>query len=508
MIGEALGYDYGVPGTREWGSGGFIQQSEAEKAAAAQGQFQPAQGQAMLPDIGKEIAQIEGMTDQYYDTYGKLKSYVEQMNALGIDVTKPDITKPGGGDEFKVFKMLEAGLLSTSNKLAQEKELRKQRQPLFDKGMIRTAPDFDERTQLMLENPNAVYTTELDPGVKDAMDILKENPETAADVANQEKYYKSIIGELTTLRDNAPNEAEKARMQYQIDQLHRSYRKDKIFAPKSPGRTTATDVKLQGALAAAERFVSHKYGATGFTDTSIDKDGNVTLINNAYNDWAFTPGAATERKTSRRVSQPRTIQDFVRKGDKTYVRFKPIPIIKNGQEVDQYIFKDVELTDENTETTFTTLINENKDRIGFTQADADAALKEAGYIKEKGFWDKDKMLKGRQLTKVDTKEYQKVVNNALDQIKALKVGKSITLNGKLNTIQIDFVDDISNAITPWGKEPGYIITVNGTKRGSLAEFTDLKQMLIEEGYLQELIDNKSIPDPEQVEQSSDEELDW
>jgi hypothetical protein len=83
--------------------------------APQQGGYQPT-----LPLQGQPqaLADVEGLTSQYYDVYGKLQSLAQGMQKdYGLDVTKPDFTQPGGGLPFQTYQKLSGMMMTVSNKL-------------------------------------------------------------------------------------------------------------------------------------------------------------------------------------------------------------------------------------------------------------------------------------------------------------------------------------------------------------------------------------------------------
>lgn len=63
------------------------------------------------------LADVEGVTNAYYDTFGKLKGYAEAMAKKGIDVTQPDLSQPGGGVAFQTFQRLSGAQMTIANQL-------------------------------------------------------------------------------------------------------------------------------------------------------------------------------------------------------------------------------------------------------------------------------------------------------------------------------------------------------------------------------------------------------
>lgn len=91
------------------------------------GPYQPA---VPLPGANGALAEVEGLTDAYYDTWGKLQGLTQSMHKdYGIDVTKPDLSQPGGGAPFKSYQKLQGMMMATANKLGNRLKEQQQAAP-------------------------------------------------------------------------------------------------------------------------------------------------------------------------------------------------------------------------------------------------------------------------------------------------------------------------------------------------------------------------------------------
>ena len=440
-IAEAGSLSYRIP----QGNQAFIQpQAPVEPIAQAQ-------GQAMLPPLNEDLAQIQGLTERYYDNYGQLKSYVEGMNAKGIDVTKPHYGDPAKMELFNTYKMLEANLITTSQQLKNEQKIRTQMAPQLMADKIRYAEGFDPRTQLIgTQNPEDVYySTELEPGVAQAMKTLSENPMTAGDRQRQIEYFNQTNDELQARIDAAQNPVEKQRLQYQKDQLTKAYQATKLFAPPNPFSSAALGqrTKQEAAESFYRQVTNKKAGVFENPEYEVDKDFNVIVKDKGLIDVSLGSNSYTIK--GRKVTYPKVIDYLYKKDGKTYAKFQqPDKLLASGKIAqDTFIdpskpdlIKDEEITSNGVDLV-RTIVENNQDKIGFTHADVLTALQDKKLLDPKTRYSKDEEVIDKENV-INTPDSQIVKQEAtriqedLKKKGVPKGGYKINLpNGQVLTIQ-------------------------------------------------------------------------
>jgi len=94
-------------------------------------QPQPVQGaqtqqQQGAPNIGSPatgLQNIEGMTDAYYQKWGDLQSFAQEMNSFGIDVTKPDWRSKEAMEAHRVYTKAMADLQYQGNRMQEGQKM-------------------------------------------------------------------------------------------------------------------------------------------------------------------------------------------------------------------------------------------------------------------------------------------------------------------------------------------------------------------------------------------------
>jgi len=128
------------------------------------------QGPAAMGQPQDNLAEVEGMTGDYYNTFAKLKSYTEGLwKDFGVDAAKPDYSQPGGGTAFKTFQKLQANLMHTSNKLGN-----------YLKEQNQMRPAIAAHETVALDNPNGDPTQPLYVSTKNSPELT--HAATVADV--------------------------------------------------------------------------------------------------------------------------------------------------------------------------------------------------------------------------------------------------------------------------------------------------------------------------------------
>lgn len=278
MVGNSLGLNYEIPQVQ---GGGLLQPSQAE--IAAQQPFQQANNVPMLPDINQDMAYKEGINDHLFNSYATLKRFAEDMNAKGIDVTKPDYSMPGGGDLYKTYKKLEADIYMTVDDLKRESDYEKEYRPKMFEDKIGMVQGVDPNTQFLSQmNPQDVfYNKNLFPEVEFANKQLAESLYTPQDVKRFNETYlygpNSTMSKLKASLDN-PNitPAQKAQIQFNIDALGKAAQQTKLYSPDTAdGKNKRVD---DSVVEEFTRFTNALYGTSGTNEKKLI-DGKPISIN-------------------------------------------------------------------------------------------------------------------------------------------------------------------------------------------------------------------------------------
>lgn len=452
-ISDATSLTYQVP-QGGLGGPGFIQPPTPPQA------FAPASGQAMLPPQNEDLAIVEGLTNRYYDTYGKLKSFVESHNSMGVDVTKPSYGDPSKQELYNTYKMMEANVMTTAAQLKQQQKTLATLRPLEAQGKYRFAEGVEPDQELITGmSPNEIgFSTDLEQGVEKSMEILSENPMTESDRRNQEKYFNEVSSELDKRILNATSPGEKQRLKYEKDQLTKAYKATKLFAPPNP--YSSAFLGQQTKFDAAESFyrqVTNK-GAGVFENPEyeIDKDFNVVAKDSSLMDMQLGKGDYTIK--GKRTSYPKVVDHLYRKDGKTFIRFQqPSRLLSSGRIAQDTaidltkpdIIKDEELTSNGVDFVRTILEN-NPNKLGFSHADVLTALQNKGLLDKQTRYSKD--------DKVIQKE--SVVNapdNTVVKQKATELQETLKKKGTPLTLQLPN-GQVATIDSGWN---GYYIEIDG-----------------------------------------------
>lgn len=192
------------------------------------------------PDDEK-IANVEGLTSDYYNAYSKLKSFATNMwQDYGVDVTKPDLTQPGGGQLHQAWLNMEANLRMVSQDLVQQRKWQEEAMTKQMAGEGTLTAGFNPTKQLFSESDQAGFTSnKLMPDVTKALDyantIFSEpgNARTgrsrAAAVAEIDRVRKIYEQKINDDPYNAQY------WQQQVDALRNPVWEPKQFAPRDGG---------------------------------------------------------------------------------------------------------------------------------------------------------------------------------------------------------------------------------------------------------------------------------
>lgn len=279
----------------------------------------------LLPNQGdgSPLAEVEGLTDAYYNTFGKLRSFAQSMwKDKGIDVTAPDIDQPGGGTPFKTYQLLEAQLMRTANHLSNRQKETVQMRPY-------------EATGQVVQRDGQYETQALRPEVEDA---LKKIDGPFYNKAEADRAKERIVGPLLAkLEEEWASGHQDPMLAHNIQTLrgagttYSTYPGLYTFQP----REDATDkARLKAAAGATrevgvlKRFTALKNGFWEPGSYQVRKDaatGNPELENRSHEGETF---GATVINNSAGVPQniKRIVDAWVRKPDKSvWVTFKPDP---------------------------------------------------------------------------------------------------------------------------------------------------------------------------------------
>ena len=433
-IASASGLNYQLPQGGITGKGFIQPQAPVEPV-------EPAQGQTSLPPPNEDLAQVQGLTDKYYDTYGKLKSYVEGMNAQGIDVTKPDYGDPAAMEAFKLYKMLEANVMTTANQLKQQQKMITTLRPLEAQGKYRFAEGVNPNEQLITGmQPNQIgYSTDLEPGVEQAMKTLSENPLTLQDRTNQIEYFNKTKQELETRRDLAKNPAEKEYMQHQINQLTKAYQATKLFAPPNPYSAASLGFKAKvegaGELLKQSTRVLRGVGYDGQTVVNGRAANTSDQIAGLYLSPIPTIGKKTKKSG---MLKRRVLYTYQLADGRIFAKFAPTELVdNNGQPIEegQISVPDEELSNREPSEFIKELGNNNKDYVG-KYSDFLNVAQAGGYV-DKGVANEPVLMKGMTKTELPL-ELERKIEGIKSKIKA--VGKKgsgpVTLQVGGSTLKI------------------------------------------------------------------------
>jgi hypothetical protein len=249
-----------------------------------------------------EIANVDGLTSNYYNAYSRLKDFTTTMwQDYGLDVTKPDLTQEGGGQFYQAYLNMDANLRMTAQDL---KVQRKRMDEAFTSGMKgESTTTIDPTKQLFTESAEPVVSTNLNPEVEKAMDMAKTVYGTQAEA--EAAWENQIFPLKQKLLDQARIDSRNALFyQRQIDALVKPTWNKQQFAPNRPGGSGGGGKKTQtefdytlheirqggrpgqpGAVETANGFQPamiiksetsspEKYGAENITDPK----GNVTSV--------------------------------------------------------------------------------------------------------------------------------------------------------------------------------------------------------------------------------------
>lgn len=163
---------------------------------------EPVQAQQDIFDLplSQELANVRGLTENYYNSYGRIKDFVNHAwKQYGVDVTKPNFSQQGGGDLYKAYQNMEAELMMTASDLKQHKKQEEERAKLYQEGKFQYAPGYDPMSPESVNmNPQQRgYSTELLPHVDEAINRLSVMYSTEGKATEAtEKYRKNAENQI------------------------------------------------------------------------------------------------------------------------------------------------------------------------------------------------------------------------------------------------------------------------------------------------------------------------
>lgn len=168
----------------------------------------------------KDLAYVQGLTSNYYNSYGRLKDFTNEVwSKYGIDVTKPNLGEVGGGQLHKAYKNMEAELMMASNDLAQQREFEKKMSELEAQGQVLRRSNYDPNSQLAGREQEAPYmSTQLLPEVEDALTLLDRQYTSKEEAARATKLIDPLRSKLQNLIKTDSRNA--GFYQRQLDALH------------------------------------------------------------------------------------------------------------------------------------------------------------------------------------------------------------------------------------------------------------------------------------------------
>lgn len=273
-----------------------------------------------VPEAVDGLAQVEGLTDKYIDTRGKIEAYaLDMQKRYGIDVTQPDYTQPGGGLPHKTFRNLATDLLVIANDLKQRRETEKTILPQLLAGNVRGVEGYD------LTAPNAqnqFYSTKLLDEVEQANQILRTAVYTEADQKRfKEQVADPLIARLTQqMNAEGTTPAQKEFLRMNINALVQTPRTTPYAAFQNTGSKTN---KLPFEVDFAKKVTNVARGKWGNDFLpSTDENGDPILINKSFSGkragtHTYTDGRGNEKTI------PQYVDSFIKKpGGEIILTFK------------------------------------------------------------------------------------------------------------------------------------------------------------------------------------------
>jgi len=455
-IGNVQGLDYALPQQRYIGQ----QASGAAPAGVAP--------QIGLPDLNDDYANVQGITDEFINTVGQLKSYTHDMaKKYKIDVTEPDYAQPGGGQPYRTFQELSAKAILTGKDLKKRMTDNTAIQTGYLKGEVLPQGDY-ENAPLDASIQERATPLNILEDVRLAAQALSRPYDTkaGADRANL-TIRDPLKAKYTQLIKDDPDNA--AFYQRQIDSIPTANWEPPQFNPN----TGDGPKKNNGAILIKEiTNIAQGRWKPGDYTKSTDENGDPVFINKArngrqYGEFPITTGVGPQ-KQERKVK--RILDHWEKKSDgSVWAVFQQT---EKGHEIPPQRVDN---------------INSGSVAEGFFSnvTSYGRALEEAqveGWVDEAGFVDYDKV-PSEDYTTPDIAEDKKKTDTAKTEIR-----KSLTTATKDKPLVLQ-VGDKKIEIKPnsWGK--GHYIEVNGVELDENLSEKDLFKYLKEEGYFDQVVNS-------------------
>lgn len=277
-----------------------------------------------LPALTDNYANVQGVTDEFINTVGQLKSYAHDMaKSYGIDVTKPDYSQPGGGQPYRTFQELSAKSIMTGGDL-KNKMIQNQ---LMDKGEIEGKWRRVEGADQMLGDISQMgFNIGLDPDVDAVVKRTQTgNFYTERDAQN---YNTQVVmkkrNEWQKKADNAKSETEKKYAELQVAALTDAVKETYpgLLIPREGRNKKNYEAE---ALKEISNTALGRWSPGQYTE-DVDSDGNVILISKAKEGqrYGFETRETGTGSKKREMQVPRVI-DFWEKrpNGEVWIHFKP-----------------------------------------------------------------------------------------------------------------------------------------------------------------------------------------
>lgn len=276
-----------------------------------------------LPKVDSPLDYVEGMTDEYYDTRGKIEKYAMDMwKTYGIDVTQPDYTAPGGGIPFKTYQKLGTDLLVQANDLASSFKIKQAEAPYRMSGAIQDVQGgTDPSVPLNRQAPNQRYfSTKLLPKVEQANEILRTAVYTEADYKRfKEQVLDPTIAELTAeMNKEGISPAERERLQYNINALVQQPRTTPyaVFQNDGKGKKATFEIDV---LKKVKNDIQGRWSPGSYTPRT-DENGDPVLYNPAWKGTRLGEAVIEVDGKEKRVDK--IVDGLIKKTDGVYFTFE------------------------------------------------------------------------------------------------------------------------------------------------------------------------------------------
>jgi hypothetical protein len=197
-----------------------------------------------LPEPAEGLQYVEGVTRDYYTKWADLKSFVNSAwSNFGIDVTKPDFSKPESIQMHEIYNKAVADLMFQGDQLkTSQKELSK---ILADQrsGKVLLGQDPSQGLVTQTSPTDLTTSTEVDPLVEQTNDFSKRRFFTNKEYKQAIKGYNETKSFIENKLQNDPQNSEY--WSRQLESLQAPTKSTKIFAPK---KDTGDSGKLGGTL--------------------------------------------------------------------------------------------------------------------------------------------------------------------------------------------------------------------------------------------------------------------